>query len=328
MAKYKRESHPYRAARQFEKSVTVPVENRSFVVYRDFVRSFLRVRVNQKKLREELRKGKQFKIDGKVYINPKTGKPLKKREWEEIKRSLDVAFSFVYDKATEEAIAKKAVLLGRLLTAMDTNARLNPLQLSREMELAPRYTYLLNEIQFAEAHAGELITGLTATAKKRVTTEIINGQLERITPKELESRLFHTYINVNRDWRRIAETEIANNINTGYLKTELEKGTKYLRGLSSADACPFCKANVDGKVVVLGDQPNQTGFVFDKTLGREVPYVWPGKSNYGRPRRDWWVASGAQHPHCRCSWQGYEPGIEESEKRIEERLAAMLAAEN
>ena len=195
------------------------------------------------------------------------------------------------------------------------------------MELAPRYQYLLNEVAFAEQHAGELITGLTENAKKRVTTEIINGQLERVTPKELETRLFRTYININRDWRRIAETEIANNVNTGYVKTELEKGTKYLRGLSSADACPFCKANVDGQVVVVGDNPNSTGFVFDKTLNREVPYVWPGKSNYGRPRRDWWVASGAQHPHCRCSWQGYEPGIEESERRIEDRLAAMLAAE-
>ena len=109
----KRETHPYRAARQFERAVIKGTDERTFVVYRDFVRSFLRVRVNSKQFKRELRKAeKPYRINKRIYLNPKTGKPLTKREWNEIKRSLDVAFRFVYDQATEEAIAKKAVLLG------------------------------------------------------------------------------------------------------------------------------------------------------------------------------------------------------------------------
>ena len=222
--------------------------------------------------------------------------------WDAIKRSLDVAFRFVYDQATEEAIAKKAVLLGRLLTTMDTTARLNSVQLSRDMELAPRYQYLLNEVAFAEQHAGEMITGLTDGAKKRVVAELINGQMERITPKELETRLFRTYINMNRDWRRIAETEISRNVTNGYVATQVQAGTKYVRGLSSADACPYCREHIDGQVMLLAERANSTGYVFDKTLDREIPVIWSGKSNYGRIRKNWWPATPA-HPHCRLHLQ-------------------------
>ena len=189
-----RETNPYRAARQFERQILRETDKRAFVVYKDFIRSFLKVRVNSRKLREELRKAKEFRIDGEIYLNPKTGKPLTKKEWDVIKKALSLAFTFIYDVETEGAIAKKAVVLGKLLTGMDTNARLNMVQLNEETEAYRDYSYIANEIEFAEIHAGELITGLTENAKKRVVTEILNGQRERIGPRELETRLFrHLY---------------------------------------------------------------------------------------------------------------------------------------
>ena len=321
-----RETNPYRASRQFERQILRETDKRAFVVYKDFVRSFLKVRVNSRKLREELRKAKEFRIEGDVYLNPKTGKPLTKKEWNIIKKSLSVAFRFIYDTDTEEAIAKKAVVLGKILTTMDTNARLNMIRLNEETEAYRDYSYIENEIEFAQAHAGEMITGLRDKARSTVISEILNGQRERIGPRELETRLFRTYVNINRDWRRIAETEIARNITNGYVLTELQKGTQYVRGLSSADACPYCRANIDGQVMLLSEKANSTGYVFDKQLNKEIPVIWPGKSNWGRSRRNWWESIPA-HPHCRCSLQQWVPGIEESSKRIEDRLAALLAAE-
>ena len=321
MPKRLREQSPYRALRQYEKRILKGTDERMFVVYRDFIRTFLRVRPDSKRFKSELRKARQFRIEGKIFINPKTGKPLKKREWDEIKRSLDTVFNFIYDEATEAAIAKRAVVLGRILTTMDHNATLNVPQLDREASVD--YSYLANEIEFAQQQAGELIVGLTENAKKRVISEIIQGQRERVGAKELETRLFDTFINVNRDWRRIAETEVANNVNNGYMRTEIDKGTRYLKGNSGADACPWCKANVDGQVVVIGDQPNQTGFVFDKQLDMEVPYVWPGKSNYSRNRKNWWISAGAQHVHCRCAWQSYTPGFSKYHDELEAKLSAL-----
>ena len=319
-----RETNPYKSVRQYESRIMLDVSRRMFVVCRDFIQDHLKLKVDEKKLNLELKKA-EFKLGGKVYINPKTGKPLTKKEWDTIKKSLDTAFRFVYDKSTEEAIARKAVVLGKILTTMHTDMALDMKKLNEEAQID--YSFIENEIGFAEQHAGELITGLADNSRKRVISEIIQGQRERIGPRELETRLFRTYININRDWRRIAQTEIATNVNTGFVMTELNKGTKYLQGISGASACPFCKEYVDGQVVVIGDSSNSTGFVFDKTLDKEVPYVWPGKSNYGRSRRDWWVSAGAQHPNCRCAWQNYEPGFDEYDKKLEDRLAAMLAEE-
>ena len=318
-----RETSPYRSVRQYEKRILSDVDGRMFVVCRDFIQNYLKLKVNEKQLKLELQKAKDFKLGGKVYINPKSRKPLTKEEWDTIRKSLDIAFSFVYDKATEESLTRKAVTLGKILTTMHTDMSLDMFKLNAEAQID--YSFIENEIAFAEQHAGELITGLTDNAKKRVISEIIQGQREQIGPRELETRLFRTYINVNRDWRRIAQTEMANNINSGYVLTELNKGTKYLQGISGSTACPFCKEHVDGQVVVIGEEPNSTGFVFDKTLDREVPYVWPGKSNYGRSMRDWWVSSGAQHPNCRCAWQNYEPGFEEYDDKLEALLAGLEA---
>ena len=315
-----REDSPYRAVRQYEKQLIDATDKRLYVVFSDLIRSFLRITPKEKTLLEKARK-RPYKIGGKLYLNPKTGKPLTKDEWETIKKTLDVAFQFVYDRETEAILARKAVVLGKILTVMHTDIPLDMSALNKKASVD--YTYLLNEIEFAEQHAAEMITGLTDRSKKQISAEIINAQRERVSSRELETRLFRTHVNINRDWRRIAETEIANNINTGYIATEIENGTRYLKGISGVNACPWCKANVDNQVVVIGKRANSTGFVQDKTLDREVPYVWPGKSNYGRPRRDWWVASGAQHPHCRCSWQQYVPGFEKYDTQFEDLISQL-----
>ena len=69
------------------------------------------------------------------------------------------------------------------------------------------------------------------------------AQQERITSRKLDERLFDTFSELNRDWRRIAETETATNFNNGYLLTELDKAPDdkpvLMRGISGGGACPF-----------------------------------------------------------------------------------------
>jgi hypothetical protein len=54
-------------------------------------------------------------------------------------------------------------------------------------------------------------------------------------------------------------------------------------------------------VVVLLPGPPPDG---DTVIINGTPYeaIWPGKTNAGRTRPEWWVAAGSQHPHCRCTW--------------------------
>lgn len=309
------EASPYKAVRQYEKRVLSGSDKRTFVVYSDFIQRFLQVGTNERRFMSELRKA-PYRIDGKVYINPKTGKPLKKAEWQAIKKALADSFTFVYG-SSESSIARQAVVLGKILTTMKRDSVLPKIPTTTQED------YLENEIAFAEQHAGELIVDLSTKAQKQIAQEIVQAHRDRISPKELETRLFRTYTGINKDWRRIAETEIATNINNGYVATQVQKGEKYLRGMSSSDACPFCLEYVNNQIVKIVDSPTDTP-VYDARLEREVPVVWPGKSNYGRKRADWWVASGAQHPHCRCSWQTYSPGPSKAYADKLEELRAQI----
>ena len=126
---------------------------------------------------------------------------------------------------------------------------------------------------------------------------------------------------MNRDWRRIAETEIGSAQNNGQLLTELERRKPedeyvYMKGISSSGACPWCRNEVDGKIVILLDAPPDSGGDTMTVDGQAYTCIWPGKSNYGRNRASWWVAAGTQHPHCRCTWVKHIPGFEDWDEKF------------
>ena len=115
----------------------------------------------------------------------------------------------------------------------------------------------------------------------------------------------------------IASTETATNVNNAFLATEIQKNKKsgvdysYVQGISGgARVCPWCRSHVDGKVFVVVDRAPNSG---DRITidGKAWTAIWPGKSNYGRNRANWWVASGAQHPHCNCSFVTYVQGFDQ-----------------
>ncbi len=129
---------------------------------------------------------------------------------------------------------------------------------------------------------------------------------------------------MNKDWRRIAETEIGSNVNNGQLITELNRSSEeyiFMKGVSSPDACKWCATQVNDKVVILMDLPPESGDDQMIVDGKTYPVIWPGKDNVGRKRADWWVSAGVQHPHCRCSWVHYTPGFEDWNKELSDAIA-------
>ena len=55
---------------------------------------------------------------------------------------------------------------------------------------------------------------------------------------------------------------------------------------------------ISGVIVVLLEEPPDTGGDKITIAGETYTAIWPGKTNYGRTRQNWWVAAGTQHPHC------------------------------
>lgn len=169
-------------------------------------------------------------------------------------------------------------------------------------------------LQFARARGAENVVQLGAGVRhsmRRLVARKLEADMlgdKSAPPGALQTQLLDAFGQHNRDWRRIALTEAAENQNQGYI-TSLKAGTKVRRLEQYQNACPFCR-KIDGVVMTVVDpsDPDKDG----------ETQIWPGKTNIGRsasPRRRqggalierqpdemWWVPAGVVHPHCRGSW--------------------------
>lgn len=270
-----------------------------------------------------------FKLNGKLVLNPSTGKPLTKKEWKTLKSDMMRSFAYVFaDK--DEDIARTAMALGRIIADLPVDdaisVGLGNMQLGQGLRIVDTDPQYRAALQFADENAAEYIVDLSQRSYKRIHDTIVHAQQNRATTRELERKLFEDFGAMNRDWRRIAETEIATNANDGKLIAELgrdrEEGEHvFVQGMSSPTACKWCWSEVNNQIVVLLDRALPGGGDTITVDGTDYTAIWPGKNNVGRARRDWWVASGTQHPHCQCTWVRYQPGYEDYFEKLNAKMA-------
>lgn len=173
----------------------------------------------------------------------------------------------------------------------------------------------LNAIQqdYALQRSADLVVDFTATARAQVKRLVLNqmresalaGEPQAVAAGKLQQQLFDQMGELNRDWRRIALTEVGEATNQGLIAS-LPVGS-YVRRLEQYyGACPFCK-KIDGAIVQIV-APDQEDKDWDKT-------IWVGKTNVGRsasPRKRvgddlvertdselWKIPAGLAHPNCR-----------------------------
>lgn len=306
----KAEVSPFRAVRDLERISKERVEEGLLKLWDAIMRKWLGV--------EKAKGTETFVLNGRIFLNPKTGKPLTNAQWAVIKKDILRAFDYLY-AVEEERIANHALALGRVLKGLSLQQAVGASykSLKAKVDLAMKQIYSpqwRNAVTFAQQEAGAMIVELKQKQYKDIHNVLQTGIKHRKSSGELSQDLFDKFGDWNRDWRRIAETEIGNAQNNGQLLTELERAkegeTIFMRGIASAEACPWCRNEVDQKIVVLLEEPPPGGGDQVTIDGETYTAIWPGKSNYGRSRRNWWVAAGTQHPHCRCTWVKYVPGFE------------------
>lgn len=292
-----KEVSPYRSVRDLEDASKNQVEQRLLELYNAIVSTWFGV--------QKAKADDPFVLNSRIFIDPKTGKPLTNRQWETIKKDILAAFDYIY-AGESERIATHALALGKILKGMsiaDSISAGYPDLHSQVIDTVDKLSGPLwrNTVTFANQHAATLITDVTQRQYTRIHNTIQTAIVTRKNHRELQSDLLEQFGVMNRDWRRIAETEIATAQNNGQLLTELERAAPgeqvYMRGISSSGACPFCRGSVDQQVVALLDAPPAGGDDSVTIGGDTFTAIWPGKSNHGRPRSRWWVAAGSQHPH-------------------------------
>ena len=315
------ELSPYKSVRDLEDQLLTSVEQGLFDLFASICRRWLKVEPPNPEELKKARASDPFRLHGQLFINPKTGFPLTNREWAQIEKDLASAFSQIFAGAPN-LMVQIAIGLGKILASMPSPSDRIRTPLSSVMKDASKLpSYLDNQIAFAEKNAGIYITSLTDKAKKSITSAIIDAQRNRKGSGTLAHTLFESFAELNRDWRRIAETESNTNFANGYLMTELDKSKEekrpiFMIGVSSPKACSFCKSHISGEVVVLVDEPPASGTAMID--GHEYVAIWPGKTNAGLGRSNW-TACTPSHPHCKCVWTRFYPNLASQHLKILER---------
>lgn len=227
------------------------------------------------------------------------------------------------DLRTEaEWLATRSVLMGRVQANMekiseaDADVVLAALP-STVAEAEAQYAMTAVQraiLDYARVRSAENVSKLADDARHRMRNVIAQHTEQQFlgnpaaSGSSLQTKLLDEFATLNRDWRRIAVTEAGENANQGYISS-VAPGTKLKRIEQYRSACNWCR-KIDGVIVevVPADAPEKNG----------ETQVWPGKTNVGRsaaprkrvgstlvhrePEEMWWIAAGAQHPHCRGRW--------------------------
>lgn len=262
-----------------------------------------------KGLKDKLLSGVRKRYKERLKYRP-DGKPYTAKQLAELERIMKKYG--VNPDNWAESMAVRATLLGKLISEaerenrelmrlvldtmpVDVEATKLPFKLKTqekgEVPVLPLQSQELNAIKWAKTNAGENIRVNNQKMIAGVKQLVMQARRERWEPGKLAQALFDKFGQFNRDWRRIALTELAEATNNGYLMT-LKDGDKVI-GQSAADCCKYCEKWVKNRVYTFREQP-----------GDPETEIWVGKSNAGLRSRDW-RAAVIMHPHCRCRWQRF-----------------------
>lgn len=263
---------------------------------------------------------------GQILYSPETGKPIKKADWDRFVKALEKILNQKF-KGSGEKIVLESKALGKLLDRM---LKYNKLPEVKDISLSDiRYSnktfdYIAESTKTAEKvfgamdntrieliqqSAAERISGMTDELKTEVKQTLIDGIKSRKGKQQISQDLFNRLSGTNRDFRKIADTEIQNNINNSFIEEEVsnaEAGEKvYFQRIEIVDGatCPFCK-KMNGVIAVWSETPLSN----DKVDGDPYATValWEGKDWNGQKN---YIANGAFHPYCRGIWTRWNSRI-------------------
>lgn len=264
-----------------------------------------------------------LKYNGKIIYNPETGKPIDKKEWDKFVKALETFLNRNYD-GTGECIVLNSEALGRILERMSKNTSMKELQKKtlEELEMNHRKFDWISEsaknmqdafgetvtrdrasrIQVAIDSAAVKVTRVTDNMRNDIQQIIIDGVKDKQSKSQISQKLFEKCVGLNRDFQKIADTEIQNNTNNAYLLEEVyntKEGEKvYFRRFEILDdnTCKKCK-KIKGEIALWSDVPLPDEHIKDEYASYAI---WEGKESGDMP-------TGVVHPYCRGSWYRYYP---------------------
>ena len=164
--------------------------------------------------------------------------------------------------------------------------------LGKKVKILPLQPQEVRTVEMADMRASAKLAEISDRHRagvKEVILQAING---RWSAQQLAQALFDQFGDQNRDWRRVAITELAMASNDAYLAGCTE-GAKVICNTVDG-ACKYCKEYLEGKEFTVTHDPKKMG----NTHLQEMTYLWTGKTNFGRKLATW-LPCVPLHPNCR-----------------------------
>jgi len=265
---------------------------------------------------------------GKILYNSSTGEPLKQSDWNKFVGSLE-KFLNRNIKDVEKKIILESKSLSKILNRMlkyNTLEAVKKLRLSELQYHGKSFDWISENVKNMQNVFGESLTRqeqarievMTQSAAQEITniTDKMRGNIKQIlidgvkgkrSKGQVSQALFDKMVGDNRDFQRVADTEIQNAFNNSFVQEEVyntEEGKKtYFKRIEVIDSntCPKCKA-INGKIAVWSDKPLND----EKSKDKNADYViWEGKDGF-----EWECPISVKHPYCRGTWQRYDIGLD------------------
>lgn len=300
-------------------------------------------------------KSENLTYKGKILYYPETGEPIKNADWEKFTKNLEKFLNRSISNQAEKIILQSQAL-GKILDRM---LKYNTLEAVKKIRLN-EITYhgksfdwisdsvknmknVLGEslarqemarIETLQQSAAMKVTNVTSKVRGDIQQILIDGVRGKKSKGQVSQDLFDKMVGDNRDYQRLADTEIQNAFNNSVIREEVQntpEGHKtYFQRVEVIDGntCPFCR-QMNGKIAVWSDKPLKD----DKAHEKGVDFVlWEGKEWNGKEHG---VTTGVFHPFCRGYWAPYDVGgvnidamVAELSKKSEKWNNAVKQAEN
>ena len=273
-----------------------------------------------------------LKYKGKILYSPETGEPINKRDWKKFVKALETFLN-----RNHRGFGKRIVLtshkLGKLLQKMSetqTKDKIRTLPLSEIKEPGKKSGLNWTEtdpekvakvfsdvaekwetarIEVAQMSAAQKITKIDDVLKNDIQQILIDGIKNKKSKGQVSQDLFDRCAYLNRDFQKIADTEIQNNVNNAFISETVKKNedtgkkTYFIRyEVIDSNTCEKCK-KLNGKIAVWSDSPLENEKVND-------PYaeyaIWEGKDDW-----NFIAPNGVKHPYCRGVWDSWDPEFDE-----------------
>jgi len=280
--------------------------------------------------------GGVLRYRGKIVYNPEAGQPLKNKDFDGLIEAIQnflnrntkgIAKQMLLDSAAIEKLLKR-------MARYQTGEEMEKLRLDGLKYRGKTFDWIREDIrnlnavlgapmggpemaryQAARDYAASLVTRTNRKINDDVRDAVLRGIVERRTKGQISQDLFNRLGSENRDWKRIADTEMANTSNLAGILEEVngaEPGEKvYFRRYELPGACDTC-AKVNGAVALWSDAP----LASEKIAGdphAEIA-IWEGKG------REMGLVTGALHPNCRGGWTRWGgPRVDAIAARIQGR---------